>query len=435
MNKKLIRQTAVLIAITAGLIIIISALTYRRRPSMEEEIIERAPVYLNKTLTNEISEIDQMSKMDDRIKKYMRKWHIKGASLAISRNDSLIYAKGYGWADEQNQIKMSPGHIMRIASVSKLITAAGIMVLQEREMLSLRDTVFGPSGILNDSTYTSWIKDRHTYDITVEHLLRHQGGFRRDPLFSSRDVMHLMKLDQPPTHEDYIQITLQSRLRFKPGEWQKYSNIGYLLLSKIIERKSGMRYEDFIRKEVLEPAGCYDFHLANNYYEEKFPNEVRYYTHEGDGKFIEEYDGSGRIVERCYGGNDIHSLSGAGAWVASPAEISRFVSSINNYDNVPEILSKDSILEMTTYFGPDVYSLGWNDTKEDGTWTRTGTLAGTSALVKCYPDGECWILVTNTSTWKGPGFTNYTSKLFDQCRKEYSALLPSRDLFEGPVTN
>lgn len=431
MEKNFIRQAAFLMAVTAGIIIIVSGLSFKGRKTVEEEIIDKAPVYLNKVLTNEMSEFENLQKMDQRIEKYLRRWDIRGASLAISRNDSLLFAKGYGWADEENQLEMGPGNIMRIASVSKLITAVGIMKLQEEEVLSLQDTVFGPTGILNDSTYTSWIKDKKTFGITVEHLLRHQGGFRRDPLFSSRDVMYLLELDGPPTQDDYIEITLKSRLRFKPGEWQKYSNIGYLILSKIIERKSGMEYEDFIRKEVLEPAGCYDIHLANNYYEQKYPNEVRYYTHEGDGKFIEEYNKSGRIVERCYGGNDIHSLEGAGGWVASPAEISRLVSSINHHENIPEILSEESIQEMTTYYGPDVYSLGWNDTKEDGTWTRTGTLAGTSALVKCYPDGECWIMITNTSTWKGPGFTNYTSQLFDQCRKLYGDSLPARNLFDG----
>lgn len=431
MEKKIIRQAAFLMAVTAGIIIIISGLSFKGRKTVEEEIIEKAPVYLNKILTNEMSEFENLEKMDQKIEKYLRRWDIRGASLAISRNDSLLFAKGYGWADKEKNLEMGPGNIMRIASVSKLITAIGIMKLQEEEILSLQDTVFGPSGILNDSTYTSWIKDKKTFGITVEHLLRHQGGFRRDPMFSSRDVMYLLKLDEPPTHDDYIEITLKSRLRFKPGEWQRYSNIGYLLLSKIIERKSGMEYEDYIRKEVLEPAGCYDIHLANNYYEQKYPNEVRYYTHEGDGKFIEEYNKSGRIVERCYGGNDIHSLEGAGGWVASPAEISRLVSSINHYENIPEILSEESIQEMTTYYGPEVYSLGWNDTKADGTWTRTGTLAGTSALVKCYPDGECWIMITNTSTWKGPGFTNYTSQLFDQCRRLYSSSLPARNLFEG----
>ena len=65
-----------------------------------------------------------------------------------------------------------------------------------------------------------------------------------------------------------------------PGEWQKYSNFGYLLLSRIIEEVAGKPYADFIKEDVLLPAGVYDMHIAGIYYEDKRENEVRYYTHE-----------------------------------------------------------------------------------------------------------------------------------------------------------
>ncbi len=325
---------------------------------------------------------------------------------------------------------MEPSHILRMASVSKLITAAGIMVLQDRDSLSIKDTVFGPSGILNDSLFLSTIKDRNYHKITVEHLLRHQGGFHRDPLFSSRDVMTQMRLDVPPVKEDFYRLVLGHRIGFMPGEWEKYSNFGYLLLSEIIEKVSGKPYEQFIREEVLRPAGCFDMHIGGSYYADRFENEVRYYTHEGDGKFIQEYNGSGMMVERCYGGNNIPLLSGAGAWCASPAEIARFVASIDGRPEVEDIISAEAVAQMTEYFDKETYSLGWNDTDPEKGWSRTGTLAGTCALVKYFPDGECWIMITNTSTWRGPSQSRYTDALFKQCRELYSDKLPKRNLFE-----
>jgi CubicO group peptidase (beta-lactamase class C family) len=367
--------------------------------------------------------------MDKKIRNYMRQWQIKGASLAIMRNDSLLYAKGYGWADQVEGVEMEPSHILRMASVSKLITAVGIMVLQDRDSLSIKDTVFGPNGILNDSLFNAVIKDRNHHKITVEHLLRHQGGFYRDPLFSSNDVRNQMQLDHPPVKEDFYRLVLSHKLRFMPGEWEKYSNFGYLLLSEIIEKVSGRPYEEFIREEVLRPAGCYDMHIAGSYYSDRFDNEVRYYTHEGEGKFVEEYNGSGIMVERCYGGNNIPLLSGAGAWCASPAEIARLVASIDARPEVDDIISPEAVAQMTEYFDKETYSLGWNDTAPEKGWSRTGTLAGTSALVKYFPDGECWIMITNTSTWRGPGQARYTDALFKQCRELYSSKLPRRDLF------
>lgn len=402
-----------------------------KRPLSKPQDLAPERIRLNEILINDSSQFAELEGLDKKVRAYMNRWELKGASLAITRNDSLLYAKGYGWADEELGIEMQPSHIMRIASVSKLITAAGIMVLQDRDSLSIKDTVFGPSGILNDSLFTSIIKDKNHHKITIEHLLRHQGGFHRDPLFSSRDVKHQMKLDNPPVKEDFYRLVLSRRLSFAPGSWQRYSNFGYLLLSEIIEKVSGMPYEEFIRKEVLAPAGCFDMHIGGNYYEDKRGNEVRYYTHRGDGKYIEDYSDNGQMVERCYGGNNIPLLSGAGAWCASPAEIARLVAAIDGRPEVPDIISEEAFEQMIEYFDKETYSLGWNDTTPEKGWSRTGTLSGTCALVRQFPDGECWIMVTNTSTYRGPSQARYTEALFKQCREAYSDKLPERDLFIG----
>lgn len=409
---------------------LILALTSSHKGSQEEvPPPPEVPVMLNEVLANSLSDLPETEAMDRKIENYLRKWDIRGASLAIMRNDSLVYAKGYGWADKELEVKMEPGHILRMASVSKLITATGIMVLRDRGLLRLEDTVFGPSGVLDSLPFTSVIKDPAYRKITVEHLLRHQGGFSRDPLFSSNDVRVQLGLDHAPEAEDFYRLVLGRPLRFAPGSWQRYSNFGYLLLCEIISTVSGKDYEEFIREEVLRPAGCFDMHIAGNYYEDKYPNEVRYYTHEGDGKYIPEYNGSGKIVERCYGGNNITLLSGAGGWCGSTSEIARLVAAIDGRDEVPDIISREAVEQMTRYIDQETFSLGWNDTAPEKGWTRTGTLAGTSALVKYFPDGECWIMITNTSTWKGYGFTKYTDALFKECRSLYSERLPHRNLF------
>ena len=425
-RKTLYISGTVLVAV----ICIATASSIFHRPVPKAAPLAKEAVRLNHKLTNKDSDIAELAGLDRKVRYYMRKWQFKGASLAITRNDSLLYAKGYGWADEENKIEMQTGHIMRMASVSKLLTATGIMVLQDRGLLNIKDTVFGPDGILCDSLFSTVIKDRNYHKITVEHLLRHQGGFYRDPVFSSRDVKHQMGLDHAPQKEDYYRLVLRRRLRFMPGSWQDYSNFGYILLSDIIEKVSGMPYEQFMCQEVFAPAGCFDMHIAGNYLADRRENEVRYYTHEGDGKYIEEYTDSGVMVERCYGGNNIPLLSGAGAWCGSPAEIARLVASIDGTPEVPDIISREAVAQMTEYFDTETFSLGWNDTNPSRGWSRSGTLSGTCALVKHYPDGECWILITNTSTWKGPKQARYTSDLFRQMRELYSDKLPSRNLFE-----
>ena len=386
---------------------------------------------LNKEITNQMSDVPELEGLDKKIEKYIWSWHIKGASLAITRNDSLVYAKGYGWADQEKELKMEPGHIMRVASVSKLITAVGIMVLQDEGKMSIKDNIFGPEGILNDEFFNELTKcDSRYKNITVEHVLRHRGGFYRDPVFSSIDVQKQMRLDHPPTKEDYFNLVLGRKLKAAPGTYSEYSNFGYMLLSEIIEKVSGQEYETFIREKVLKPAGCYDMHIGGIYYDDKRDNEVRYYTHEGDGKYIADFQFHDDLVERCYGGTNLPVLSGAGAWCSSPIELARFVASINGNDIVKDIISAESLDQMTKYIDEHTYSLGWNDTHPTKGWNRTGTLAGTSALIRHYPDGECWILVTNTSTYKGPRFTKNTDALFTESRRLYSSKLPAQNLFE-----
>jgi CubicO group peptidase (beta-lactamase class C family) len=374
-----------LLAYSSVLVVVIALVSAFHGETMNDEPVEdNVPVHLNETLTNEMSESPALEGMERPIDKFMGQWQLHGIQLSVIRNDSLLFSRGYGEADDD--VQMDPTRILRLASVSKLVTATGIMLLKERGLLSLSDTVFGPGGILNDTVYCNSIRDKNYYRITVEHLMRHQGGFSDaagDPMFSTRTIMLQNHLETPPTPEKLLQIVLKRRLRFMPGTSQSYSNFGYLLLSMIIEKKTGMSYEDFIQENVLRPAGCVDFHLANNYYSEKYSNESRYYVPSNE-PLVDEYDCSGKMVERCYGGNDVHALSGAGAWVASSAELARFVASIDGRDGVPDIISRESVREMTEYTVHERFSLGWNDTDPEVGWTRTGTMSGTSAYIKYY---------------------------------------------------
>lgn len=390
-----------------------------------------ADAVLNKTLTNAMSEGEPYLAIDREVREFMRFWGIQGISLSVMRNDSLVFSKGYGWADREKKEEMTPRHILRMASVSKLVTAVGIMKLWEQGRLSLGDKVFGPEGILCYPEWTAIIKDSLYYDITIEHLLRHQGGFSTkggDPMFSTRSVMAQNRLSTPPDHETLVRTQIVRPLAFVPGETQEYSNFGFLLLSMVIEAVTGSDYESWMQENVLKPAGCADFHIVNNYYQDKYPDEVHYYV-QPDDKPVSEYNNSGRTVVRCYGGNDIHALSGAGAWAASTAELCRFVATIDGRPQVPDIISVESVRRMTEWFDRDTFSLGWNDTKPTGEWTRTGSFSGTSALVKYFPDGECWVMITNTSTWRGSGLAPYSTEMFEKSRAECSALLPKRNLF------
>ncbi len=387
--------------------------------------------HLNDTLTNALSAQPELHAMDSIMQRYLKRWEIHGAQLAISRHDSLLYARGFGYADKDRKIPMEPSYIMRMASVSKLVTATGIMKLRDMGKIRLSDKVFGPKGILNDTFYVNSIRDKRYFDITVEQLLRHKAGFTNyagDAIFSTRYIMQQNHLTTPPDHRTLLRIVLRRHLGYTPGTAQRYCNIGYTLLSLIIEKRTGMSYENFMQRYVLYPAGCYDFHIAGNYLKDRRPNETVYYMHSSSVP-VPEFNNSGRMVVRCYGENDITTALGAGAWVASAAELCRLVASINGDRIVPDVISPQAVKLMTQEMPDHQFSLGWNFTPRNRPWIRTGSLVGTSALVLRYPDGECWVFITNTSTWKGHKFSQDTMALFEKLRKRFGSKMPKRNMF------
>mgnify|MGYP002623498139 CR=1 FL=1 len=410
MNGKRLLNIIVPLVVAAGCVAL--SLSMRKKPA-PEPVPSVAFTDYNKSITNAMSEFPAMDHVVD---SFMRFWALKGVSIAVTRNDSLLYARGYGKAGYSTP--MTPGTTMRLASVSKLLTAVGIMRLVEEGKLQLETPVFGPFGVLDE--YDSAIRDDNYYLMTVEHLLRHQGGFH----YLGADVMFS---GYHPNTEDFVKSELRRNLAFVPGTWQQYSNFGYLILSLVIEKASGMRYEDFMQKEVFDRCGCHGFRIAGNYLQDRHPGESMYFM-QPDAEPVTSFDGKYAGVEKCYGGNDVTSLRGAGAWIGSAVEMARVVSCIDGFGCVEDVLLPDSVRKMTTWYDENTFSLGWVDTK-DGEWTRTGSFSGTSALVKVFPDGECWVLISNTSAWRGSKFTRNTSHLVKNLRSRFSARLPKRDLF------
>lgn len=384
--------------------------------------------HLNDSLDNSLSDLPTTRRMEQYIERWMSRNAIKGASLAVMRNEQLIYCKGFGWADKEMERKANVGDIYRMASASKLITAVGIMKLIDEGRLTLDSKVFGPEGILSHFTE---IKDKRAHNITVRQLLNHTSGFSRrmgDPMFRIADVMRWEELDTTPTADELIAFQLGLRLRGAPGGSAQYSNVGYLVLSRVIEQVSGMGYEEYLQEHVLWPAGCYDMHIARNYYKDRYPGEVKYYGH--DEECIESYDGSGQMRLREYGGNDIRGLQGAGAWVASSVEMMRLVASIDGKPNVPDILSAESVAAMRDIQRKGDYALGWaRYNASNGSLIRTGTMSGTCAYIDYRENGISYVFFTNTSNYRGATFTNSIGRMIRDAMTRVEEWPSDRDMF------
>ena len=420
------RLVSVIIVVTLVLIDQTFSFSTQEAPSV---LIDNRIEAVSHRISNKLSECDQTQKADQLLNRFLKKWEVAGASVAVVKDGKLVFAKGYGYSDVDNEKGVETSDLFRIASVSKLITATAIMKLQEEGKLHLDDFVFGEHGILNDTIYTN-IKDKRTKRITVEHLLRHSSGFTSkygDPMFLPLAIAKKMKVEPPIDAQTTIQFALSRRLGFTPGTRGSYSNLGYVILEKIISKLANESYETYVQAHVLNPAGIFDMHLGHSLQKDHFSNEVNYYEQSNAIK-ISAFDGSGKTVFRSNGGNNLEVLGGAGAWVASGAELIKFMMAIDGDDTLPDILSKKSVKYMTTPNKLGRSPIGWKGTYRNGTWWRTGSLAGSSALLKHNSNGLSYVIITNSSTWRGSDFTKDLSALMSRFLRSVKEW-PEHDLF------
>lgn len=372
---------------------------------------------INFRITNELSDFPENKYITKQANDFLAQWNLTGMSMAIVKNGKLIYAQGFGYADLDAKLKVSPGHLFRLASISKLITATAIMKMVEMKMLKLDDKVFGPSGIIKDTIFSN-VKDKRLYHVTIKQLLAHSGGWSLhygDPAFNSQLILERIGENGEASLDSYLKFIASRRLHFNPGTRSSYSNMGYMFLSKVIENVSGQSYESFINNEVLRPVGIYDMHIGRSYLVDKRVNEVKYYESD-ETQYIPAFDGSGRMVPKVYGGNPIELLGPAGGWIASSVELAKLLVLIDGFKSVPDMLPNSYIEQMTEnkdFKGP----LGWKTIKENGDWVRTGSMAGTSAIMKRQTNGFSWVVLINSSSWKGsklPAYIEYMMRKIEQ---------------------
>src|SRR5687768_13609992 len=218
----------------------------------------------------------ERGKADSIVIALVEQFRLPGLSVALARDDRLVYAAAIGWAAPAGRVPMTTTTRMRLASVSKPVTSLALMTLAERGLISLDTAVFGPTGVLR-TEYGEPMFAGTTATITVRQLMQHlQGGWGNqgnDPVFAYYDM----------THRELIARTLRDRpLTSSPGTAQAYSNFGYLVLGRVIEQVTGQRYEDAVRALVLQPAGASGMRIGAPRGAPRAPDEAVYEGGNGD---------------------------------------------------------------------------------------------------------------------------------------------------------
>jgi CubicO group peptidase (beta-lactamase class C family) len=192
-----------------------------------------------------------------KINNSFKEWNNKtpGCVLGIIRNDSLIFAKGYGMANLEYDIPNTPATIYHMASVSKQFTAYCIVLLARQGKLKLDDNI---------RDYLPWFPDLGD-EITIRNLLNHTSGIR--------DQWQLLaisgtRLDDVITQDQIIKIlSRQQALNFKPGYEYRYCNSGYTMLAEIVKAVTGKSLRQFADSAIFKPLGMNDTHFHDDYTE------------------------------------------------------------------------------------------------------------------------------------------------------------------------
>jgi CubicO group peptidase (beta-lactamase class C family) len=183
----------------------------------------------------------QTPELSDAADRYIRaelvRQHIPGLSVAVLHGDSVLLARGYGYADVEHRVPAADSTVYAVGSVSKQFTAAGIVLLAEQGRLMLDDPIirYLPEGSAVWPT------------VTIRHLLTHTSGI------TGADTTLDWRRDY--REDEIVRSAAAQALDFEPGDRESYSTIGYALLGIIIHRVTGEFYGDFLRDHIFRPLG------------------------------------------------------------------------------------------------------------------------------------------------------------------------------------
>jgi CubicO group peptidase (beta-lactamase class C family) len=363
----------------------------------------------------------RLAAFDELMKSFLQEHKLPGAALAVTRQGKLVYSRGFGYADLENKTPVEPDSLFRIASISKPITAVATLQLVEQGKLHLDDRVVELLDV-KPHIEEGKVPDPRLQRITVRQLLQHTSGWDRDksfdPMFRPITIARVLKVPAPAGPDAVISYMFGRELDFNPGERYAYSNLGYCILGRIIEKLTGQKYDDYVKEHVLHPVGATATRLGRTLPEFRAAGEVKYYEPDnptGKTVFIGGNGSEGNTPEKVplpYGTWHLEAMDSHGGWISSAPDLVRFASA---FDKPAECRLLKAVTIGTMFNRPEgsagyepdgrakpfYYALGWNVRPDQpGTgltaqW-HTGSLDGTSTILVRRSDGLCWAVLFNS---------------------------------------
>lgn len=314
-------------------------------------------------------------KIDDFVRSHLAERHIPGAAIAVVKNGKVIKTKGYGVASVEFNVPVTTETVFEIGSVSKQITAAGIMLLVEDGKVNLDEKI---SKYL-PNTSDSW------KNVTVRNLLHHTSGIK-----SYSSIAEGFELSKRNKVNNFIKLLSTYPLDFETGTNYVYSNTGYSLLSYIIESASGKTYWDFMRERIFRPLGMSK--TADRDLKFVIPNRATGYEWQNNG-----------LIGRDY---DLTDLFGAGAIVSTITDLTKWDLALRN-DTLLKKESKNQMWTPLTFTNGKTYPYGFafrfSDVRGHKLIAHSGQTAGFGASISRYVDDDITVIALTNLGENGMG--------------------------------
>ncbi len=307
---------------------------------------------------------------DTKVEALLKSRQTVGCAIVYAEKGKVVFAKGYGFANLEHQVKMRPDHLHELASVSKQFTSAAILQLAEVGKLQLDDPIrkfFPEAG-------DAWGKVR------IRHLLNHTGGLP--------DYLASVDPGDDVTRKQLIDSVKDKPLRFEPGSKFEYSNSGYMVLGQIVEKVSTLDMGAYLKSKIFEPAGMKTAVLNDT--STVFPNRA-------DGYAVR----AGKVMREGYTSPSL-SKTGDGQIMCSALDLAAWDAALRG----TKVLSAASLSRLSTkpglnpeaekakYYG---YGVGVvvdgakTVHQHGGGWMGTNTL-----FVRYLDDGKCVVILCNS---------------------------------------
>jgi CubicO group peptidase (beta-lactamase class C family) len=295
---------------------------------------------------------------------------VPSMAVAVAKDGVILWEEGFGWANRENRVSANEHTMYSLASISKPITATGLMILEEQGKLDLDKPI---DDYLGNVKLKAWIGE--SYEATVRRVANHSSGLPLHYQFFYDDEPY----SPPPMDET---IRRYGNLVAAPGERYRYSNLGYGILDYIISRISGKSYSDFMREEVFLPLGLTrtSVHIGRGH---ERHHAIRYGN---DGLPIPFYDFNHRGASAVY--SSAHDLVRFGMFHLKA-----------HLKDQKAILTDDAIEKMqrptVTVENDAGYGIGWRISKEAeySIISHSGGMGGVSTRLVLVPSESLAIVV------------------------------------------